>query len=63
MQRIRAFMKGMISVLTIMPAPLYRYPNRNTAEAFRGDWSRIGKDISCIMDEIKRKDEDENNGR
>ena len=63
MQKVRAFLRGMVSVLTIMPAPLYRYPHRNSAESFRGDWSRIGKDISFIMDEIKYEHEDIADGK
>ncbi|MCH2547063.1 MAG: hypothetical protein MK052_05605 [Alphaproteobacteria bacterium] len=51
---IREFFKGIVSVLTVMPSPLYRYPYRNSAEAFRGDWSRIGKDISYVFEETKQ---------
>lgn len=54
MSALREFLKGIVSVLTIFPSPLYRYPYRNSAEAFRGDWSRIGKDISYIYDETKQ---------
>lgn len=56
MSAIREFLKGIMSVLTIMPSPLYRYPYRNSAEAFRGDWSRIGKDLAFIFDEAKRNE-------
>lgn len=50
MSAFREFLKGVVSVLTINPSPLYRYPYRNSAEAFRGDWSRIGKDIEYVFE-------------
>lgn len=46
----KEFFRGMMSVLTLAPPPLYRYPYRNSGEAFRGDWSRIGKDVSTFFD-------------
>lgn len=30
-------------------SPLYRSPYRNSAEALRGDWLRMGKDIESTM--------------
>lgn len=60
MSAFREFLKGIVSVLTILPAPLYRYPYRNSAEAFRGDWSRIGKDIDYVFDKaIQEQPDDE----
>lgn len=56
MRVVRDFMAGVISVLTVTPAPLYRYPYRNSAEAFRGDWGRIGKDIAFLFDQVKREE-------
>lgn len=56
MSALREFLKGIVSVLTIFPSPLYRYPYRNSAEAFRGDWSRIGKDMAYVFDESKRNE-------
>ncbi len=53
MDWLRGFFGGLVSVMTVMPSPLYRYPYRNAAEAFRGDWKRIGKDIDYVMDEAK----------
>lgn len=50
MSMIRDFFAGIISVLTISRPPLYKYPYRNSAEAFRGDWGRIGKDIEYVFD-------------
>jgi hypothetical protein len=61
MSAIREFLKGIVSVLTIMPSPLYRYPYRNSAEAFRGDWSRIGKDIDYVFDESKQNETNNDN--
>lgn len=59
MSAFREFLKGVVSVLTIMPSPLYRYPYRNSAEAFRGDWSRIGKDIDYVFDKATEGRPDE----
>ena len=42
---ISDLLKGVISVLTVTNPPLYRYPYRNTFEAFRSDWKHIGSDI------------------
>lgn len=50
MQVLREFLKGIVSVMTISPSPLYKYPYRNSAEAFRGDWSRIAKDTAYIFE-------------
>ena len=33
-----ACIKSMASVFSFSAAPLYRYPYRNGAEAFRSDW-------------------------
>jgi hypothetical protein len=43
------FITSMISALTMTSPPLYRYPYRNTYEAFRSDWKRIGGDIEAAM--------------
>lgn len=56
MSVIREFLKGVVSVLTVMPSPLYRYPYRNSAEAFRGDWGRIGKDIAYVFEQPEKED-------
>lgn len=50
------FLKGIVSVMTVLPSPLYRYPYRNSAEAFRGDWGRIGKDISFVFEQPEKED-------
>lgn len=55
MSVVREFLKGVVSVLTVLPSPLYRYPYRNTAEAFRGDWGRIGKDISYVFEQPEKE--------
>jgi hypothetical protein len=38
--------RGMMSVLTVTNPPLYRYPYRSSAEAFRGDFKRIAEDMA-----------------
>lgn len=57
MQVIREFLKGIVSVMTVMPSPLYRYPYRNSAEAFRGDWGRIGKDLGAVFEPPEKQDD------
>lgn len=48
---IFAILQGMGSILSVNTAALYRYPHRQSGEAFRGDWLRIGKDIENAWDE------------
>lgn len=55
---IRELLKGIVSVMTISPSPLYRYPYRNSAEAFKGDWARLGKDVVYIFEQGSKKDVD-----
>ncbi len=45
----QSVIKGMMSTLTVSSSELYRYPYRNAAEAFRGDWKRIGGDIKQVL--------------
>jgi hypothetical protein len=59
MSALKEFLKGIVSVLTFNPSPLYRYPYRNSAEAFRGDWGRIGKDISFVFEPEKEGGQDD----
>jgi hypothetical protein len=49
-------LSGLGSAVHFSASPLYRSPHRNSAEALRGDWLRIGKDISSTMN----KDEEDN---
>ena len=49
---LQQLLGGMVSTLTFTRAPLYRYPHRSTGEAFRGDWNRIGKDISASLEKL-----------
>ncbi len=49
------FLEGMMSVLTITSPPLYRYPYRNSAEAFRGDFKRVAEDIAAAFDALEGK--------
>lgn len=55
MQVLFEFLKGIVSVMTVSPAPLYKYPYRNSAEAFRGDWSHIAKDTAFVFEEGSKK--------
>ncbi len=48
---IFAILQGMGSILSVNSAALYRYPHRQSGEALRGDWLRIGKDIENAWDE------------
>lgn len=49
MMLVSNFVKGIISVITVTAAPqLYRYPYRNSIEAFRGDMQRIGGDLAAV---------------
>lgn len=43
------FLRGVVSVFKITSPPLYRYPYRNSMEAFRGDWKHIGGDIDAAF--------------
>ena len=47
---IRSLLEGMVGVLTYQVSALYRYPYRNSAEAFRGDWLKLGRDIENALD-------------
>jgi hypothetical protein len=52
--------RGMTSSFTVTSSGLYRYPYRNAEEAFRGDWKRIGKDISAAIQQLGIPQEHEN---
>jgi hypothetical protein len=49
-------LRGMVSTLSVASSELYRYPYRNAAESFRGDWKRIGGDIEQSLQQL---DDDE----
>ena len=49
MSLIKGLVNGIVCSLTMSSPPLYRYPYRNTLEAFRSDWKRIGGDIDAAM--------------
>lgn len=55
-QLLMGFLIGLGSPVRLSASALYRFPHRNSAEALRGDWLRIGKDIRIAMNE---EDEDE----
>jgi hypothetical protein len=52
MSFVYGFFGGLISALTLSNTPLYRYPYRNSQEAFRSDWKRIGKDIEMAQQNL-----------
>lgn len=41
------FVRGLVFSLTLTSPPLFRYPYRNSMEAFRSDWKRIGGDVEA----------------
>ncbi len=43
------FVRGLVFSLTLTSPPLYRYPYRNSMEAFRSDWKRIGGDVEAAF--------------
>lgn len=55
----RQCMGGVSAVLTISSTPLYRFPYRNSMEAMVGDWRRIGKDISAVMEKLDEREQQE----
>ena len=49
---LQAVVKGIMATLTVNNSPLYRYPYRNSAEAFRGDWKKVSQDITSALDSL-----------
>jgi hypothetical protein len=43
------FLRGVVSIFKLTSPPLYRYPYRNSIEAFRSDWKHIGGDIDAAF--------------
>ena len=54
----REVVRGIMSVLTVSSSPLYRYPYRNSSEAFRGDFKRIGSDMESALNQIQFESND-----
>ncbi len=51
---INDFIVGFVSVLKTTSTPLlYRYPYRNSAEAFRKDWQNISDDINSVIGKLE----------
>ena len=50
MQWLLSMMEGLSSGLRVTESPLYRYPYRSAAEAFRGDQKRIADDITATLE-------------
>ncbi len=42
--------QGLSAGMRVHESPLYRYPYRSAAEAFRGDAKRIGGDIESSLE-------------
>ena len=56
MNIMRNFANGIFTVLRLTSAPLlYRYPYRNSAEALRGDWLKIGGDMRSVLGRIEKE--------
>lgn len=54
MQIMRNFAQGIFTVIRLTGAPLlYRYPYRNSAEALRADWLKVGGDIESVIGKLK----------
>ncbi|MBY0356253.1 MAG: hypothetical protein K2Q12_11080 [Rickettsiales bacterium] len=53
-------LSGLGSAIEVTSSPLYRSPHRHSAEALRGDWLRIGKDIDAVMATNEESDDDDN---
>lgn len=43
------FVRGLVFSLTLTSPPLYRYPYRNSVEAFRGDGKHIAGDVEATF--------------
>jgi hypothetical protein len=43
-------LQGISAGMRVHESPLYRYPYRNAAEAFRGDAKRVARDIDASME-------------
>lgn len=46
---LKGFFDTIVGVMTLSSPPLYRYPYRNSLEAFRSDWKHIGRDIEAAQ--------------
>ena len=46
-------LEGLSAGLRVHESPLYRYPYRSAAEAFRGDMKRIAADIDASMESYR----------
>jgi hypothetical protein len=53
MSFVQGFLQGVVYTLTLNSPPLFRYPYRNTMEAFRGDWKQIGGDIESATQSFR----------
>ena len=46
-----AFFLGMASPLVVGEVNRYQYPHESEIDAMRGDWVRVGKDLSKAIEE------------
>ncbi len=53
MSFVRELLRGVVSSFKMTSPPLYRYPYRNTPEAFRSDWKHIGEDIEAAFENFE----------
>ena len=53
MRWLMTLLQGISAGLRVHESPLYRYPYRNAAEAFRGDMKRIAADIDASMESYR----------
>ncbi len=56
----RELLRGVVSSFKMTSPPLYRYPYRNSLEAFRSDWKHIGEDIQSAFDSFEGAGHGEN---
>jgi len=60
MSFVNGLVHGVISAITFSSPPLYRYPYRNSLEAFRSDWKHIGSDVEAAQQTFTGAYEEEN---
>ncbi len=46
---VRGLLSGMAASVAIYSTHQYVYPHRSTTSALRGDWQRIGADVSRVI--------------
>ena len=46
---VSGILSGMAASVTVYETPAFPYPHASTTDAMRGDWMKIGADISTVM--------------